>query len=181
MTAQYMKAIREPDEFIKFYMCDSDTSKWYILLSGITGDENEFVGGEYLLRIHLPENFPFSPPEFYFMTAQGLYGVETKVCVSIGEYHKDQYRATLGVAGFCTQLVSGLVGWREMGGGISILKSTAEKKRKLAEQSQSYNIEHHSEILALIDASFKDYSRKWDLSKIPEQIKIKLGLETAPL
>src|SRR6185295_7079813 len=105
MMAQYRFATREPNEFVKFYMCEHDTNTWYTLLHGIDGDELEFKGGEYLVRIELPDDFPRSaPPRFYFMTPQGLYDVEKIVCISIGEFHKDKYRSVLGVAGFCSQL-----------------------------------------------------------------------------
>lgn len=180
MNAQYRNAVKEPSEYLKFYMCEDNTSQWYILLSGFDGDEGEFTGGEYLVRVVLPSDFPYNPPQFFFMTEQGLYGVETKVCISIGEFHKDQYRAALGVNGFCQQLVSGLIGWRDMGGGINILKTSAEQKKTLAARSREFNRTHNAAILDKIDTAYKGYSSKWNLSTVPEPLKIKLGLMPAP-
>lgn len=159
--AQYANAIKNPNEFLKFIICEEDTTKWFILMHGFSGAKDEFVGGEYLVRIHLPPNFPFEPPQFYFMTPQGLYGLETKVCVSIGEYHKDEYRGVLGVDGFCSQLVSGLIGWKDMGGGIQIIKTTAREKRMLAMNSKQYNRQHHPELIASIESNFENYSKLW--------------------
>src|ERR1700753_4150528 len=104
IRAQYKKAISTPDEYVKYIISDDDISTWYVLLGGMDGNENEFMQGEFLVRIKLPINYPYSPPEFYFMTPQGVYDVEKKVCISIGEYHSDNYRAVLGVPGFCAQL-----------------------------------------------------------------------------
>ncbi len=159
--AQYASAIKRPNEFLKFIIREEDTTKWYILLSGFSGPEDEFVGGEYLVRIHLPENFPYEPPHFYFMTPQGLYGLETKVCVSIGEYHKDEYRSTLGVDGFCNQLVSGLICWRDMGGGINILNTKTSEKRRMALDSKRYNREHYPQLIAEIESNYENYSKLW--------------------
>jgi ubiquitin-conjugating enzyme E2 J2 len=101
MMAQLKKATQELNEYIKFATkSDNEPNVWYILLSNFPGDDGEFAGGEYLCRMEAPDDFPFNPPHFYLMTENGVYGVETKVCVSIGEYHKDQYRAALGMAGF---------------------------------------------------------------------------------
>lgn len=175
LNGQFRSATKQPSEFIKFAMSD-DMSTWYVILSGFTGDKNEYVGGEYVVRIYLPPGFPFKPPHFYFMTPQGLYECEKKVCISIGEFHSDQYRAALGVAGFCEQLVSGLIGWREMGGGISIIQTTENAKKKMAEESAGYNAAHNQYFMDLVNSAYAGYSSKWDLATIPRPLAVKLGL-----
>lgn len=179
MMAQLKKAISEPNEYIKFALkSDGELSSWYILLSGFDGDEGEFKDGEYLVRMEAPEDFPFNPPHFYLMTENGVYGVETKVCINIGEYHKDQYRAALGMAGFAAELMSGLIGWKSLGGGISIIQTTVAEKKKLARASRENNQRGHKSIMNKINDAYFAYSKKWDLSKIPQPMKIKLGLAT---
>ena len=126
----------------------------------------------------MPENFPFEPPHFYFLTENGLYETGKKVCISIGEFHKDQYRAALGVSGFCNQLVSGLIGWKTMGTGIAIVKTTVEHKKKLASITYDYNRTHYGDIIAKIDSAYGFYSAKWDLNTVPQELKVRLGLAT---
>jgi ubiquitin-protein ligase len=176
MMAQYKKATAEPNEFIKFVMSLDNACVWYIRISNFSGDENEFVGGQYDCRMVAPIDFPFNPPSFYFLTHNGLYDVETKVCINIGEYHKDEYRAALGMAGFANQLVSGLIGWRSMGGGINVLSTSATKKKQLAEVSAAYNKEHHPAICEMIEGAFAGYSARWDRTKIPADLAARLGL-----
>ncbi len=176
LQAQYKKATAEPHDYLRFMMDEKNISKWYVLLSGFDGDEDEFKGGEYLVRVELPSDFPFNPPHFYFMTPNGLYGTETKVCISIGEYHKADYRAALGVSGFCNQLVSGLIGWRDMGGGINILKTKINEKKAYAIQSADSNNNNYPELMTQLNDTFKSYSAKWDQSKMSEATKIKFGL-----
>lgn len=181
MMAQFKKATQEPNEFIKFVLkSEKEVNVWYILLSGFTGDNNEFVGGEYLCRMEAPVDFPFKPPSFYMLTENGVYGVEKKVCINIGEYHADQYRAALGMAGFASQLISGLVGWRDLGGGIEIHTTSLEVKKKNARESRAENIKRYPQIMDMINQSYNDYSSRWDLTKIPEPLKIKLGLIRGP-
>ena len=133
---------------------------WYLKLHGFAGDEDEFVGGEYIVRMKAPEGFPFKPPHFRFMTPNGVYDVEKKVCINIGQFHSDQYRAALGMSGFANQLVSGMIGWKTLGGGISLLNTTLEKKKELASYSIEYNNTRHKEILNKIDDAYNTYSAK---------------------
>jgi ubiquitin-protein ligase len=160
MMAQFRKATANPNDFAKFTMTD-DVNTWYILINGVAGNDNEFVGGEYLVKIFAPADFPFDPPHFYFLTANGVYGTESKVCVSIGEFHKKDYPAALGMSGFVTQLVSGMIGWREIGHGIQILNTTIEDKKELAARSVASNAAYYANIVDMINASFAEYSKKW--------------------
>ena len=158
---QYRKAIGEPSTFAMYSMDPNDIGTWYIKLFDIGGDKDEFVGGEYLVKITAPSEFPMKPPHFEMLTPNGVYGINCKVCISIGEYHASSYRATLGITGFVQQLMSGLVGWETLGGGINIIKSTVAEKKKLAESSREYNAKNNKEIDDLIKASYAEYSKNW--------------------
>ena len=125
---------------------------------------------------NIDKSFPYTPPEFYAMTPQGLYDIEQKVCISIGEYHKDQYRAALGMSGFANQLVSGLIGWQTMGSGISIIKTTAQVKGAMAENSVDYNVLKHKEIRDEINRQYAEYSAKWKVDNLPNDLLSRLGL-----
>lgn len=179
MVMQYKKATKEPNQYVKFAMkSDAEPHIWYILLNNFSGNDGEFEGGEYLVRMEAPmprpssrkdekdkPGFPFEPPHFYMLTHNGVYGVDTKVCISIGEFHADQYRATLGMSGFADNLVSGLIGWRELGGGIEIKMTTAKEKSSLAKDSVAWNYEKYPEIMELINSSYTTYSAKFGTGK----------------
>lgn len=165
MRKQYSLATENPHPYLKFYMDEANSTRWYVLISGCVGRENEFEGGEYLVRIEVPPKYPLDPPHFYFMTPQGLYGTETKVCVSIGEYHKENYRAVLGIVGFCENLVSGLIGWESLGHGIAILNTNMAEKKKLAAASREYNTRNNQQFIDKINSAFADYSKRWTTDK----------------
>lgn len=162
LRSQFRVATKEKCEFVKYAIIDeAHPEVWHVLLHGFAGDKGEYVGGEYIVRVELPEKFPFEPPKFYFLTPNGLYEKETVVCIDIGEYHKENYRATLGVRGFVAQLMSGLIGWKTIGNGISLLKTKVGEKQRLATASSSYNYTHHEAIMTAINASYDAYSAKW--------------------
>jgi len=159
--AQFTKAIKTPNSYVKVAVDEQNTSKWYALLVGIWGSEGEYQNGEYLVEVILPDDFPFKPPEFYFKTPNGVYGVDKKVCISIGTYHADNYRATLGVMGFVNNLVSGLIGWQTLGSGIELVQTTAAQKKKMANESAQFNRKHYGAIIDKINDSYEGYSKKW--------------------
>lgn len=161
MVAQFKKATRNPSEWIKFSMREDRPWVWDIELSGFSGDNNEFAGGKYLVKMKAPREFPFKPPRFRFLTHNGVYDIGKKVCVSIGQYHSDQYRAALGMDGFANQLVSGMIGWVSLGTGISIINTSVEKKKEFAAKSLDYNIKNHLDIVTKINNSYLEYSSKF--------------------
>lgn len=164
MKGQFKKATKEPHEYIKFHMTEN-MRVWYIMVGGFDGEKDEFKNGEYIFKIILPASFPNNPPRFYSMTPNGLYKPNAKICISIGEYHKDNYRAALGVIGFAMELVNGMIGWRSMGSGINLVKTNDETKKKYAEESTAYNKKYNRQIREDILATYEEYSTAYALKK----------------
>lgn len=160
-AAQFRHATKERCPYIKYHMNPSNTREWYIIISGVSGNNDEYAGGEYLVRLRLPGNFPADPPDFFFMTPNGVYGVEVKVCISIGSYHKGNYPSTIGVRGFCEQLVSGMIGWKELGGGIELVQTSAAQKATIAANSADFNSANHQQIIDTVFGSYIEYSANW--------------------
>ena len=176
MMGHFKKATQEPNEFIRFAMSEENACVWYIKFRHIVGFEDEFAGGEYIIRMIAPKDFPYSPPRFYFLTENGIYTPGVKVCVAIGEYHKDEYPAALGMHGFAARLLGGMTGWRDLGAGINIVKTSVAEKKKLAAASVQANEEKCEKINRIIEDSYRGYSAKWDKSKLkPDELE-KLGL-----
>jgi ubiquitin-conjugating enzyme E2 J1 len=153
---QFKRAVRTPEDNVKYAISKDNPLVWYAMLHGIADD---FEGGEYLVRIETTPKFPYAPPWFYLMTPNGVYDIEKKVCIDIGGYHSQNFRAVLGVDGFAKQLVSGIIGGIDH--GISILHTTSEQKKALAKLSKMYNEENHPEIVEHINNTYEEYSAKW--------------------
>ena len=82
------------------------------------------------------------------MTPNGVYAIDSNICISIGKYHPENYRAVLGVSGFTENIMSGMVGWKDLDGGIGLMNTTAGEKKKFAMDSRAYNAQHYSHIMA---------------------------------
>lgn len=157
----YNAAIQTRNNHIKFMLDEKNTCVWYALFCNLDGCHGEYVGGEYLARCDLPNDFPMNPPSFYLMTPNGLYVPNANTCVSIGKYHSQNYRPVLGVHGFCENIISGLIGWETIGSGMGLVKTTIAEKKRLAKDSVRYNAEKYPELIKKINENHAAYSKKW--------------------
>lgn len=150
LQGHYKRYIKEGHPNMKLYMTD-DVGLWYALFHGLdssrSNKDNDFPDGEYLVKIKAPAKYPYGPPEFYFLTHNGVYEIEKKVCIDIGSYHSNNYPAHIGMDGFAKMLLNGLINHHELGHGINLLKTTHDKKVEYAKKSKAYNEKHYADIL----------------------------------
>lgn len=168
MMAQYnRKATKDRIDCVKFAM-SSKVNVWYVKIHNFSGDENEFVGAEFICKLVTKEGFPNEPPSFCFLTPNGIFDPMKDVCVSIGKYHKDNWRSTLGMSGLVLNLMSAFVGWRVLGKGIGIESGISiDNIRKCSADSKRYNREKYAAIDDMIEAAYAEYSKKWPAVKTP--------------
>ena len=145
LVGHYKRAKKSNDANITFYMTD-DVGIWYVLIHDL---DDEFKDGEYLVKMVAHENYPYTSPRFYFLTPNGVYGIDGKVCISIGEFHENKYPPHIGMDGFARQLISGMVCYNELGSGIRIVTNAHSKKDRedLAKRSKQYNKLHYPDII----------------------------------
>lgn len=165
LIANYKKWSEVRHPYLDFIINESDVGKWWVRIRDL---QDEFAGGEYIVEMVAPKEYPFGPPEFYFKTPTGVYGCNVKVCISIGEFHKDDFAAGQGgMGGFAVQLINGIIFWQELGHGISILHGeyySANKvqkqemlpglqieKRLLAKESKEFNRKHFGSLIDQFD------------------------------
>lgn len=155
LTASYIdfqkNKQKSPDEMLDFRIKDDDLTVWYAKITHLVGENDEFVDGEYLVEVTATNDFPTKPPDFKFLTPNGVYAPRTRVCIDIGAYHAENYPATLGMVGFTKMLISGLIGYVHLGHGINLIETSIDKKKLLALESREYNRTKNSEIIALFD------------------------------
>ena len=166
IIAQFQNATRDSDPCIQYAMDLDNINVWYIRIKNIDGNDDEYKNGEYLFRLLIPQGEGkkclLKPPRFVSLTPNGLYEVNGVCCISIGEFHSDAKPMSLGIGDFALQLMSGLIGWKEMTSGIRIMKTSKTEKKDMAHNSKGYNDEHYAGINKLIDRFYSLYSRKFD-------------------
>ena len=143
LMAQYSRYLKEPHPNLLAQIDENDIRVWYFLIYGV---DEPFKTGEYIFRLTANNEFPHKPPSFDFITPNGVYDIGGKICISISEFHNDNWRPSLGMAGFATQVYNGLICFEELKYGIRILTTNCDQKKLLAFQSKAYNEQNVTDI-----------------------------------
>ena len=163
LNAHFKKATKEPNEYIKFAIDEDDVNVWWVKFYNL---DTPYKGGESIAKFIAPENIPYDPPKFEFLTPNGLYDADGKMrpCVSIGEYHKGDYPSVLGMHEFPMQILGTLISWDTLGHGISVINTTEDQKQKMADESVEYNKRKYERINDMIEQQYAEYSAKFPKS-----------------
>ncbi|KAK6028635.1 ubiquitin--protein ligase [Ostertagia ostertagi] len=64
------------------------------------------TGGVYHGKLVFPSDFPFKPPSIYMITPSGRFQVNTRLCLSISDFHPDTWNPAWTVSTIITGLLS---------------------------------------------------------------------------
>ncbi|GBG75033.1 hypothetical protein CBR_g19546 [Chara braunii] len=130
---QEMKEMRreQSEDFISEPLEDN-IFEWHFAIRGPR--DSEFEGGIYHGRIILPSEYPFKPPTFMLLTPNGRFETQTKICLSISDYHPEHWQPGWSVR---TALVA-LRAFMETkpDGALGSLDYSKEERRGLAIKSR---------------------------------------------
>ena len=54
-------------------------------------DDSSYNGGEYVMQMIMPEDYPFAPPSIVFLTPSGRFEVGKKICTTFSDYHPESW------------------------------------------------------------------------------------------
>ncbi|XP_008046874.1 ubiquitin-conjugating enzyme E2 J2 isoform X2 [Carlito syrichta] len=94
-------------------------------------------GGYYHGKLIFPREFPFKPPSIYMITPNGRFKCNTRLCLSITDFHPDTWNPAWSVSTILTGLLSFMV---EKGPTLGSIETSDFTKRQLAAQSLAFNL-----------------------------------------
>lgn len=72
-------------------------------------EKTPYEGGFYHGKLIFPGEFPFQPPSIYMTTPNGRFKVNTRLCLSISDFHPDTWNPAWSVSTILTGLLSFMV------------------------------------------------------------------------
>ena len=102
--------------------------------------DSPYAGGEYYGRLNFPAEYPFKPPSIRMTTPSGRFQPDTRLCLTMSDFHPSLWNPSWSVATILNGLLSFMVGDEATTG--SIKTSTAEK-RIYAARSHLWNLNHY--------------------------------------
>lgn len=135
LTKEYKTILANPPPYIHAKPNEENILEWHYV---ITGPPNTpFEGGQYHGLLRFPSEYPFKPPAISIITPNGRFACNTRLCLSMSDYHPDTWNPAWSVSTILTGLLSFMTGDESTTGSI---RTSDSFKRKLAKESKQWNI-----------------------------------------
>ncbi|KAG0724795.1 Ubiquitin-conjugating enzyme E2 J2 [Chionoecetes opilio] len=132
LRADYMRVKRDPVPYVTAEPLPSNILEWHYVVEG--PEESPYVGGYYHGKLVFPVEYPFRPPSIYMLSPSGRFKTNTRLCLSISDFHPDTWNPAWSVATILTGLLS------FMSPTFGSIETSDSEKRQLAQQSLSFNL-----------------------------------------
>lgn len=72
--------------------------------------DTPYEGGEYYGRLTFPSEYPFKPPAIRMTTPSGRFQPDTRLCLTMSDFHPSLWNPSWSVATILNGLLSFMVG-----------------------------------------------------------------------
>ncbi|SCV01352.1 LANO_0F11364g1_1 [Lachancea nothofagi CBS 11611] len=134
LTKEYKSMVENPPPFIIAQPNENNILEWHYVISG--PPETPYSGGQYHGTLVFPSDYPFKPPAIRMVTPSGRFREDTRLCLSMSDYHPDTWNPSWSVSTILTGLLSFMTSSESTTGAIV---TTPEHKKKMARASKEYN------------------------------------------
>ncbi len=141
---------------------DSSLFEWYFVIFNL---KEEYEHGLYIGKIIFPPNYPFKPPDLEFITPNGRFETNKKICLTFTGYHPESW-SNWSIEGMMIALTSFMLGNEQTTGSVS---TSTYNKRKMALESLDYNLKNKNFRLL-----FSDHFTRLGIT--PESISLRQSL-----
>uniref|UniRef100_A0A1L8DSN7 Ubiquitin-conjugating enzyme E2 J2 n=1 Tax=Nyssomyia neivai TaxID=330878 RepID=A0A1L8DSN7_9DIPT len=139
LKQDYMRLKRDPVPYIAAEPLPSNILEWHFVVKG--PEDTPYLGGYYHGKLLFPRDFPFRPPAIYIMTPNGRFKPNTRLCLSISDFHPDSWNPAWSVATILTGLLSFML---ENTPTLGSIDSTNYEKERHARNSLAYNLRNET-------------------------------------
>ena len=130
-----MRIKRDPVPYVTAEPLPSNILEWHYVVQG--PEQSPYEGGYYHGKLVFPMEYPFRPPSIYMTTPSGRFKTNTRLCLSISDFHPDTWNPTWSVATILTGLLSFML---EKSPTFGSIETSDYEKCQLAQQSLSFNL-----------------------------------------
>ncbi len=127
---------KNPVEHIVSRPHDADLLSWHYVVEGPAGTPYE--GGLYHGVLRFPPEYPFKPPSVIMLTKNGRFKTNTRLCLSMSDFHPESWNPMWSVSSILTGLLSFML---EETPTLGSVESTEAQRRKFALNSLKENVQ----------------------------------------
>ncbi|KAK9364449.1 ubiquitin-conjugating enzyme/RWD-like protein [Lipomyces kononenkoae] len=129
------KELSEPDKDLYAAPIEDNLFEWHFIIRG--PPSSPYEDGYYHGRINLPSNYPLAPPSFRFLQDSGRFDVNKEICLSISNFHVEEWLPAWGIRTALVALRSFMA--TDANGAIGSISGVPdEMKREIARKSRDF-------------------------------------------
>jgi ubiquitin-conjugating enzyme E2 J2 len=126
---------KDPVPYVSAVPLPSNILEWHYVVEG--PPDSPYSGGYYHGKLIFPAEYPFKPPSIYMLTPNGRFQINTRLCLSISDFHPDTWNPAWSVATILTGLLSFML---ETTATFGSVETSDYEKRAFAGASLAYNL-----------------------------------------
>nr|QBH73229.1 ubiquitin-conjugating enzyme E2 j2 [Isotomurus palustris] len=135
LRQDYMRLKKDPVPYIVAEPLHNNILEWHYLVRG--PEKTPYEGGIYHGKLKFPPEFPFRAPSIYMITPNGRFKTNTRLCLSISDFHPDTWNPAWSVGTILTGLLSFML---EKSPTLGSIETTDQEKKSLAIKSVEFNL-----------------------------------------
>lgn len=163
LSKEYQNLLAKPVKNICAIPNPNNIFEWHFLLYDM---DYPFSNGYYHGKLIFPTEYPTKPPNLIFLTPNGRFKPQEKICLSFTSYHPESWSIAWNVENMLIGLISFMYTNEHTTGSIST--STNEKNR-LAGESLVFNMKN-KEFVNIFKGQFKHLNINESLEKNMEEL-----------
>ncbi len=101
--------------------------------------EEPYKDGYYHGTLEFDKDYPMKPPSIKMLTPSGRFEINSRLCLSMSDYHPESWNPSWGVRTILIGLHSFMLSDEFSEGTIGSIKDSFENRKKLKEKSLDYN------------------------------------------
>eukprot|EP00055_Hartaetosiga_balthica_P009267 m.36496 g.36496 ORF g.36496 m.36496 type:complete len:225 (-) comp6677_c0_seq1:291-965(-) len=136
LALEYKAIKKNPPPFINAEPLPENILEWHYVIYGL-GDDCPYHEGFYHGKLVFPREYPMKPPSIYMITPNGRFKVNTRLCLSMSDFHPDSWNPAWSVESILKGLLSFMLEQTPTSGSMT---STTPEKRRFAKQSLLFNL-----------------------------------------
>lgn len=135
LRQDYMRLKKDPVPYIVAEPLQNNILEWHYLVRG--PENSPYEGGIYHGKLKFPPEFPFRAPSIYMITPSGRFKTNTRLCLSISDFHPDTWNPAWSVGTILTGLLSFML---EKSPTLGSIETSDSEKKLAAIKSIDFNL-----------------------------------------
>ncbi|CAO3633133.1 unnamed protein product [Cunninghamella echinulata] len=135
LTKEYMELQKNPPPYILARPVENNILEWHYVIRG--PPDTPYHGGEYYGKLTFPTEYPYKPPAIRMSTPSGRFQPDTRLCLTMSDFHPSLWNPSWSVATILNGLLSFMTTDENTTGSI---KTTDAEKKIYALRSHRANL-----------------------------------------